>query len=435
MIDFYDIPGYVNFIREAHKLLIDTLSEFFSVEVRLHFKPTTELQYYGIDITEDSERTVYPVDQNTVLIVSHATYNDEAYYLGIKFIANHIGEETKIFNVTAKAISACLNQCVYSQFRNAISYMGDRLVLRLIAKQLEPGGYSASKIMHVIDKFVALRSTTFEGKHFSTGLVLTRSFHDYKHQGEEGRMGELLSLNRSKNYLSRVDNRFWYMVDGFRTFYMTDLKSDIRNMFVYLGTDADHFKNMVLYKTLKGGDALIRTEAGRDVSVITSDGIEFINQENCWRYRDYELLKKRVVKALPLSDEVYTSLLYYVLYCSKNDISSLIWIPANIVRFPESLKAETINKLANSEISICNQAYSSLLKRILSSDGATVIDSNGSVKAFGCMVETKDARPSGVKGTGETAAGLLAKNGIAIKVSQDGTIKVFLNGRDKPMKF
>ena len=435
MNDFYDIRGYENFIREAHKLMIDTLSEFFSAEVRLHFKPTTELNYYHVDITQDPERTVYPVDQNTVLIISHAQYENESYYLGIKFVANHIGEMTKVFNDTASAISACLNQCVYSQFRNAITHVGDRLIVRLIAKHLETGGYSASKVMHVIEKFIALRSTTFEGKHFSTGLLLTRSFHEYKHPGKEGRMGQLLSLNKSKSYLSKIENRYWYLVDGFRTFYVTDLKTDIHNMFVYSNTDNDHFKNMLLYNTLKGGDALVRTEAGREVSVITAEGWEFINQENCWRFRDYELLKKRIINELPLSDEVYNSLLYYVLYCSKNDISSLIWIPENLSKFQEALKAETINKLTRTGFSVCDQAYSSLIKRILSSDGATVISKDGEVVAFGCMVETKDAKPSGIKGTGETAAGLLAKNGLAIKVSQDGTIKVFLNGREKPMKF
>ena len=36
-----------------------------------------------------------------------------------------------------------------------------------------------------------------------------------------------------------------------------------------------------------------------------------------------------------------------------------------------------------------------------------------------------------LKGTGETAASRLASNGIAIKISQDGTIKIFLNERTK----
>lgn len=435
MNDFYDIRGYEYFKREAHKLLIETLSDFFGVEVRLHFKPLSELQHYGIDITQDPGRTVYPVDSNTVIVLCNAVSDGERYYLGIKFTANHIGEETKIFNVTSKAINACLNQCVYSDFKNAISYMGDRLIVRLIGKQLEPAGYSSSKVMHMVDKFMGLRSTTYEGKHFSTGLLLTRSLHDFKKKGDEGRSGELLTLNVANGYLKKINNRYWYMADGFRTFYVTDLKSDIRHMFVYTDVEGNHFKNMVLYKTLKGGDVLIRTEAGREVSVITSDGVEFINQENCWRYRDYELLKKRILRELNLNDEVYNSLLYYVLYCSKNDIGSLIWMPKDINKYSESIKEGTANKLAETTFNIVDQAYSSLLKRILSSDGATVIRPTGEIEAYGCMVETGQARVSGVKGTGETAASLLAKNGIAIKISQDGTIKVFLNGKNVPMKF
>ncbi len=435
MHDFYDIRGYENFKREAHKLLINTLSDFFGVEVRLHFKPLSEFHYYGIDITQEAERMVYPVDANTVLIVCNAVCDGERYYLGIKFIANHIGEETKIFNITAKAINACLNQCVYNDFKNAISFTGDRLIIRIIGKQMEPGGYSSSKVMHMVDKFLGLRSTTFEGKHFSTGLLLTRSLHDFLKKGEEGRSGELLKLKSSCGYLSKINNRFWYMADGFRTFYVTDLKTEIRHLFVYSDVDSDHFKNMVLYKTLKGGDALIRTEAGREVSIITSEGLEFVNQENCWRYRDYELLKKRILKEVGLNDEVYNSLLYYVLYCSKNDISSLIWIPKDIGKYSDSIKTGTENQLAESTFSITDKAYSTLIKRILSSDGATVIGTNGEVEAYGCMVEVAEAKVNGVKGTGETAASQLAKNGLAIKISQDGTIKVFLNGRDNPIKF
>lgn len=175
---------------------------------------------------------------------------------------------------------------------------------------------------------------------------------------------------------------------------------------------------------------MFREESGREVSIITSDAIEFVNQENCWRYRDYELLKKRITKQVVLSDNVYNALLYYVLYCSKNDISSLIWIPANIGKYKNSLKKDTINKLFRTSFNITDSSYETLIKRLLSSDGATVINTVGEVVAYGCMVDTSQARPSGVKGTGETAAGQLAKNGVAIKISQDGTIKIFLNGRD-----
>lgn len=46
---------------------------------------------------------------------------------------------------------------------------------------------------------------------------------------------------------------------------------------------------------------------------------------------------------------------------------------------------------------------------------------------YGCIVDMKNLEIKGVKGTGESAAEVLGKNGIAFKISQDGTIKVFMN--------
>lgn len=435
MKDFYDIAGYENFVRESHKLMIDTLGEFFSAEVRLHFKPLSESQYYNVDIRVNPRRNVYHIDQNNVLLVCYVTNEADVYYLGILITAGHIGELKKIFNVTAMTISRSLNRCVPTRFRNAVIEMGDRLIVNLIGKYLSPWKYSYAKVVHLVDKFVLLRATTFEGKYFSTGLLLTKSLHDYKKEDDEGRGGELLRLNKTTGYLSRIENRFWYLADGYRTIFVTDLKSDIDNMFVRTLSGMNHLEKMILYKTLRGGDALFRVESGREVSVITSKGIEFINQENCWRYRDYELLKKRILNTVTMDEETYNSLLYYVLFCSKNDVSSLIWIPKDLKKYKASLKSTTINKLSRTNFKITNHAFSPLIKRMLSSDGATVISGTGEVVAYGCMVEMSKAKVSGLKGTGETAAGQLAKNGVAIKVSQDGTIKVFLNGRDKAIKF
>ena len=58
------------------------------------------------------------------------------------------------------------------------------------------------------------------------------------------------------------------------------------------------------------------------------------------------------------------------------------------------------------------------------------------VKYYGCIVNMDSAKVNAVKGTGETVASLLASNGVAFKISQDGTIKVFLNeGKGGCIKF
>ena len=108
MKDFIDIRGYENFTRGAHTVLIDTLAEMFSAEVRMHFKPTQEFCYYGVDITINPSRDVYKIDQNRVLLLAHTKLNDVFYYLGIKIEGNYIGELTKLLCLHPLTIDSVL---------------------------------------------------------------------------------------------------------------------------------------------------------------------------------------------------------------------------------------------------------------------------------------------------------------------------------------
>ena len=64
-----------------------------------------------------------------------------------------------------------------------------------------------------------------------------------------------------------------------------------------------------------------------------------------------------------------------------------------------------------------------------------IIDANGKIRYFGCIADISKAKAGGIKGTGETAASLLAQNGMAIKISQDGPIKIFIEGMDGYIPF
>ena len=52
---------------------------------------------------------------------------------------------------------------------------------------------------------------------------------------------------------------------------------------------------------------------------------------------------------------------------------------------------------------------------------------------FGCVINLNKIKVTGIKGTGELAASALASNGISLKISQDGTIKLFLKKDTKPI--
>src|SRR6266849_6367632 len=67
-------------------------------------------------------------------------------------------------------------------------------------------------------------------------------------------------------------------------------------------------------------------------------------------------------------------------------------------------------------------------------DGAVVIDSKGIIRGIGCIFETKPARTP-AEGARTRAASFASKNGVALKISQDGEISILSNGINKATIF
>lgn len=73
---------------------------------------------------------------------------------------------------------------------------------------------------------------------------------------------------------------------------------------------------------------------------------------------------------------------------------------------------------------------------MLTSDGVTAIDSDGKGIFTGGIVDLNSVPSEGEAiGTGESAARILSCNGIAIKISQDGAVKIFSSPEKNPLLF
>lgn len=426
--NFDKIRDFRVFYQGPYRMLRDTLSRFISATVGVIPKPINEFKNkYNIDITENYHRNVYVIDNHSILLVCTVDFENVLYFLGISIQGRNLEakEGVRIYNVLGVTLSAVLTEASVNRFNNSVILFNKNLITHTIIRFVSYKYYNRFKMQYLIEYFNALRTTTFEGKYFSSGIIVTKSLYKYKNRSK-GTTTELVNLHIDNNLTEDMNARYWYLADGYSTFYLTDLKSDrIHYMYVRDDKKPDFIENMLLKDSRHRMDAVLRTDNGRELSVITAHGIEFIYQENTWRYRNYNWLKKIVLDKIQLREDVYNSVIYYVLYCSKHDTSSIIWMPADI--------KDCINKLSNynaireSGVNITNMHYSGLMKRFLSSDGATVIASDGSVKYYGCIIEVSSRKQKGLKGTGETAAAQLASNGIAFKISQDGIIKIYLD--------
>ena len=129
---------------------------------------------FDIDIRENEKREVYfpdSVSNNTALLVVRVVYNKEYYFLGIVIKLKLIRTISKALNCTVKALASTLNLCASSYFTNAYHLLDESLANEIITRIISVG-YNPYRIKYLIRYLLRLRSTTFEGKYFSSGLIV-----------------------------------------------------------------------------------------------------------------------------------------------------------------------------------------------------------------------------------------------------------------------
>ena len=87
--NFSAVKNYKDFLMGGHILLIQTLGNFFSATVRLHFEPLREIMpAYNIDIMACINRSVYILDVDRVLLISHLNVDESCKALEMEAAAN-----------------------------------------------------------------------------------------------------------------------------------------------------------------------------------------------------------------------------------------------------------------------------------------------------------------------------------------------------------
>jgi hypothetical protein len=167
--------------------------------------------------------------------------------------------------------------------------------------------------------------------------------------------------------------------------------------------------------------------------VLTSEKTEFCFKENNWHIRNLKAIAAQIRASLNVDEAFVESFLYFVFLLSRRRCSAILWVPHETTNIQDVMLSR--NSLAEKPFSILDDAHTQTIFRQLSSDGATIIAKDGNVMSFGCVVDISKALISGVRGTGETVATLLASSGVAVKVSQDGAIRLYTSAERPPIVF
>lgn len=456
MIEFSKLTNKTKFEIKILPKISSTLSSFFNIEIEYISNPIKIiLDECGIDIRDNVKRGVYHAHDVTYLLGriqrrNSTGGNEVVSAMAFKMNGLDFKRMSHFLNVMESTLSKMLSSGPIHKVSEHGDLFGDIFIESTIAKYLGNGAYNLINIRVLIDIFRKLSITSFEGRFFTTGLILTRAFHAYKSNVENEtrivknlgtdiekiitqRGGIILHLNKVSDIISssNINKRFWYLMDGENSFFLAKEYKEIISIehCFYLThkeiTQDNFIENFNLIKTIMGNDILFRVTGENEVSITTSSGMDFNYKENRWQLRMFDGYTTMMCKILDVKVEFVESLLGYLFQIAKERISSIIWLPKNEDAILQ--KVSMSREFFSPPINIYNQKQSPILKRILSSDGTTIISQNGDLISFSAMVNFEHAYSGEIRGSGELAAEFLSENGIAIKISQDGAINIFHN--------
>ena len=435
--NIFNLRGYHNLKNSGQSLMIDFISNLLGCEVHLYHVPIKKFEEsFGIDISSNIFQSCYTIDDNTKVIKIKVYEKKNIVAImpvvligeNVKRIENRYLED--LCNTLSKQMTICYN----NSFHGGTLLFGEQLEKLVIGTCVCAKKYDYTRIIYLIELIEKLSTTTFEGSYFTTGFILSRSLYAYK---GKTRNGKLIRQNQYSDLIRKpsIDKRFWYLVDGKESFYIMDQNLIIKDLFIRshaLDTWDVFFSSHLLMGTLLGDDIAFRAIGPNEISIVNSIGIEFVKIENKWRLRNFNSINAYFECAWHANDKVREALIYYITLCSRKHISSIIWIPDVCDNLSIDQLISTKNKLFEKPLNITEQNHSGPINRILSSDGVTIIDKTGDILYCGCIVKLDVEASKGLMGTGESAARTLSQNGVAVKISQDGNIKIFSNPAKDP---
>lgn len=436
MKNISELKRYPRFHDEGRIVFEKFLSTFLNCHVNIQIHKIDEFEKgMGIDVTTNVLRNCYDWHSKTgEMIIVPKVYgekpDDIIAILPIRLSGAALDFVPRnYFEKITRTISHYLSRCYAHKFQGSKGYFGKEFERDVMSSCILEGAQGRDTIGYLLALIQDLSCTTFEGKFFSTGFIFTRSEHDY---ARNNRNGTLIKLATEKSILKDIvnDKRFWYLSDGSSNIYLVNSELKIRNMYIANNMYTNFLDAYSLSRTLLGSDVLFRVTGPNQISVVKSDKIEVCYTENQWKFRNYNYITDTIAKHSSASPQTVDAILSHVLYCSHNQVSSILWLPDDCSSKSLSKVLVSMKPFFNSHISICEDLHKQIVRRLISSDGVTIINHEGKIICHGAIVNLNQVSSQGQMGTGESATKLLAANGIAIKISQDGNIKIYYDSDD-----
>lgn len=300
-------------------------------------------------------------------------------------------------------------------------------------------------IQQLVQLLKSLSYQRYEGKPATTGFIVYRTTL----KGLKTVAGErhhVLDLLKPHEEISTTffDNPLTYrFIDGANLFFVANIQMQVTGVLrtspLAVPTDIERLTQREMFSLVRragrGAFAITVNEAS-EIEVLTSPAKLLVRRKGSWAIFDPDIFRSFLADSI--DGESIDELLWTVYALSKIRHGTVILIYNGGRRQLASLKKgsvggdDPVGRLLISRVKgrkITDLKQAGALLRILSSDGMTVFSRSGKLQETGFIIDTSHAREVVIGGGRTTAASAASFFGKVIKVSQDGPIELYQEGR------
>lgn len=330
-----------------------------------------------------------------------------------------------------------------AQFRTAmLASIMDISVARFLRGDRNKGFWPIQQLIQLLKNLSYQR---YEGKPATTGFLVHRTTEPALRKTIKDRRHTLIPLQPHQSISPTfLDNPITYrFIDGNNLFFVSTIQMQVvgllRTSSDSLHTDIERLTQREIFSLVRrcgtGAFAITVNEAS-EIEVLISPAKLFVRRKGCWAVFDPDIFRNFLADSIDGS--TVDDLLWTVYAVSKMRHGAVILIHEGTNRHLEALKKgsvggdDPVGRLLTGHVkgqTIAELKESGTLLRILSSDGMTVLDKAGKLLETGFIIDTSHAREMVTGGGRTTAATAASFFGKVIKVSQDGPIELYHNGK------
>ncbi len=300
-------------------------------------------------------------------------------------------------------------------------------------------------IQQLIQLLKHLSYQGYEGKPATTGFLVYRTTPQLLGKVVRERNHTLMPL---KPYQDITPDFFrnplpYRIVDGTNLFFVANIQMQVTGVLrtapTALQTDIELLTQREIFSLVRRsghGAFAVTVNGASEIEVLNSPAKLLVRRKGAWAIFDPDIFRSFLVGSIDA--ESVDELLWSVYALSKERLGTVILIydkgARNLARLKKGSVGgdDPIGRLLIHRVkkrTISDLKKAGILLRLLSADGMTVFNGSGRLMETGFIFDTTYAREVVTGGGRTTAASAASYFGKVIKVSQDGPIELYRDGR------